>query len=60
MNERFVIDADATDLDLAELGINHKEPNQEDIYELLWGVPRGQPIPAQELGTATVGERLDG
>jgi hypothetical protein len=60
MNQRAIIDADETDIDLDALGINHKEPSQDDIHLLLWGVLRGQPIPFEEFDTATVGEEKNG
>lgn len=58
--ERFIIDAADADLDLAELGINHKEPDHDDIRQLLWGVPNDMTIPFEEFDGATLGERVDG
>ena len=49
----------ADDLDLEALGINHQEPTQDDIHQLLWGVPPGAPIPPTEIQEATVGVPLD-
>jgi hypothetical protein len=56
MKDRTVIDANELDLDLAALGLTFKEPDQDDIHTLLWGVPKGQPIPFEEFNAATVGE----
>lgn len=60
MKERIVIDANETDIDLDAMGINYQEPSQDDIHILLWGVPKGQPVPFEEFNPATVGEEKNG
>jgi hypothetical protein len=58
MKDRTVIDA--AELDMDALGLTFKEPDQDDIHILLWGVPSGQLIPFEEFDAATVGEDDNG